>query len=119
MAVPDKHDSAERCAERVIERCGPRLIVASPLGLGKPNALLNALHQRAERDPALSLQLFTALSLARPKPKSDLERRFVGPFAERHFGRDYPDLAYLEALRANRLAANVQVSEFYLQSGAM
>src|SRR5262249_1293556 len=52
-------------------------------------------------------------------PKSELERRFAAPFIERHFGRDYPDLAYLAALRANRLPANVRVSEFYLQSGAM
>ena len=119
MAEPDQHDSLERCAERIIERCGPRLSVAAPLGLGKPNALLNALYRRAEKDSSLSLQLYTALSLARPVPKSELERRFAAPFIERHFGRDYPDLAYVKALRSNRLPANVRVSEFYLQSGAM
>src|SRR5262245_52596736 len=116
MAEPDRHDSVERCAERILERCGPRLAVAAPLGLGKPNALLNALFARAERDPGLALQIYTALSLARPVPKSELERRFAAPFIERHFGRDYPDLAYVKALRAGRLPANVRVSEFYLQS---
>ena len=119
MAGAYRHDSVERCIERIVEHCGGRLAVAAPLGLGKPNALLNALYRRAESDPALSLQLYTALSLARPAPKSELERRFVGPFAERHFGRDYPDLAYVDALRAGRLPRNVRVSEFYLQSGAM
>ena len=119
MAEPGRHDSVERCAALIVERCGPRLSVAAPLGLGKPNALLNALYRRAVKDPALSLQLYTALSLGRPAPRSELERRFAGPFIERHFGRDYPDLAYLAALRANRLPANVRVSEFYLQSGAM
>ncbi|MEW6688672.1 MAG: acetyl-CoA hydrolase/transferase C-terminal domain-containing protein, partial [Pseudomonadota bacterium] len=51
--------------------------------------------------------------------KSELERRFLAPFAARHFGAGYPDLAYVEALRAHRLPGNVQVSEFYFQSGAM
>src|SRR5262247_1223916 len=119
MAEPDKHDSVEACAARIIERCGTRLAVAAPLGLGKPNALLNALYRRAEKDSSISLQLYTALSLARPVPKSDLERRFAAPFIDRHFGRDYPDLAYVNALRSGRLPANVRVSEFYLQSGAM
>jgi acyl-CoA hydrolase len=119
MAEPDRHDSVETCAERIVQRCGARLVVAAPLGLGKPNALLNALYRRAESDPALSLQLYTALSLERPSVKSELERRFIGPFAERHFGRGYPDLAYLGALRAGCLPRNVRVSEFYLQSGAM
>ncbi len=77
MAEPDRHDSVELCAERIVARCGPRLAVAAPLGLGKPNALLNALFKRAQADPALSLQIFTALSLARPSPKSELERRFA------------------------------------------
>jgi acyl-CoA hydrolase len=119
MTVPDRHDSVDACVQRIVERCGARLAVAAPLGLGKPNALLNALYRRAEADPAISLQLYTALSLARPSAKSELERRFIEPFVERHFGRDYPDLAYLKAARADRLPANVRVSEFYLQSGAM
>ena len=119
MAGPDRHDSVENCAARILERCGPRLAVAAPLGLGKPNALLNALYRRAQDDSLLELHLYTALSLARPAPKSELERRFVAPFARRHFGADYPDLAYVDALRSGRLPANVQVSEFYLQSGAM
>jgi len=119
VTLPDRHDSVDACVQQIVERCGARLAVAAPLGLGKPNALLNALYRRAEADPALSLQLYTALSLARPSAKSALERRFLEPFVERHFGRDYPDLAYLAAARADRLPANVRVSEFYLQSGAM
>lgn len=116
---PERHDSVEDCAARIVERCGPRLVVATPLGLGKPNALLNALYRRAQSDARLALHIYTALSLARPAPKSGLERRFVAPFAARQFGPDYPDLAYVEALRAGRLPDNVKVSEFYLQSGAM
>jgi acyl-CoA hydrolase len=119
MAGPERHDSVEQCAALIAERRGPRLAVAVPLGLGKPNALVNALYRRAEGDPRLALHLYTGLSLARPRPKSELERRFLAPFAARHFGANYPDLAYVEALRARRLPGNVQVSEFYFQSGAM
>jgi acyl-CoA hydrolase len=119
MAGPDRHDSVEQCAALIAQRRGPRLAIAVPLGLGKPNALVNALYRRAEADAALTLHFYTGLSLARPRARSELERRFLAPFAARHFGAAYPDLAYVEALRAGRLPANVQVNEFYFQSGAM
>ena len=90
-----------------------------PLGLGKPNVLVNALYARVAADPQLHLRLYTALSLARPRPKSDLERRFLQPFLARQFGADYPDLAYVAAQHAGSLPPNIRVHEFYLQSGAM
>ncbi|QBB72629.1 acetyl-CoA hydrolase [Pseudolysobacter antarcticus] len=95
------------------------LVLATPLGLGKSNHLLNALYARAANDPRLKLHIYTALSLARPRPGSDLEKRFLQLFLDRHFGSDYPDLAYIGALHTNSLPVNVRVSEFYLQSGAM
>ena len=116
---PEQLSSVAACVERIFARCGPALRVAAPLGLGKPNVLINAIYARVAADPALRLHLFTALSLARPLPKSDLERRFLGPFLERQFGADYPDLAYVAAEKAGRLPANVRVQEFYLQSGAL
>ena len=119
--VPD----VETCVERILAHARgdlhaqADLRVATPLGLGKPNVLLNAIYRRAEHDPALKLTLYTALSLARPQAKSELERRFLEPFLARHFGADYPDLAYVAAQHANALPANVRVHEFYLQSGTM
>ncbi len=113
--VPDM----ETCVERILAHAHDGLRLATPLGLGKPNVLLNAIYRRAERDPALKLTIYTALSLARPKAKSDLERRFLDPFLTRHFGTDYPDLAWVAAQHANALPANVRICEFYLQSGAM
>ena len=111
--------SVGACVARIVECAGGELRVAAPLGLGKPNVLLNALYRRVAGDAALRLDIYTALSLARPQPKSDLERRFVEPFLARHFGEDYPDLLYVAAQKAGTLPANVRIHEFYVQSGAM
>ena len=117
--TPEFLTNVDSCVERILDHAQGDLRVGAPLGLGKPNVLLNAIYARVTQDPALKLTLYTALSLARPQPKSDLERRFLDPFLERQFGRDYPDLAYVTALHAGTLPANVHVHEFYLQSGAM
>lgn len=98
---------------------GPRLALAAPLGLGKPNRLLNALYARIKADPARHLMLYTALSLDLPAAGSELERRFLEPFLARHFGANYPRLDYVTDLKAGRLPPNVRVEEFYFQSGAM
>jgi acyl-CoA hydrolase len=109
----------ETCVARILAHARGRLRLATPLGLGKPNVLLNALYRRAVDDSTLRLDIYTALSLARPQPKNELERRFLAPFLERHFGKDYPDLAWVAAQHANALPANIRVHEFYLQSGAL
>lgn len=111
--------AVETCIARILERADGDLRVAMPLGLGKPNVLFNALYRRVAADPGLRMTLYTALSLARPHAKSELEKRFLGPFLARHFGADYPDLDYVAAQHANALPANIRVHEFYLQSGAM
>jgi len=98
---------------------GPLRIVA-PLALGKPHRLLNALYARVEHDPSRPLQLYTALSLNPPKARGNgLEARFMAPFAQRHFGDDFPRLAYADAIARDALPAHVQVEEFYMQSGAL
>jgi len=107
------------CLDRLVGFAGVDLRVAAPLGLGKPNVLLNAMYERVAADPSLRMELYTALSLAVPKAKSDLERRFLTPFLARQFGSDYPDLAYVAAQKAGALPPNVRVQEFYLQSGAL
>lgn len=111
-------DDVEVCVDRAIESVGRHLVVATPLGLGKPVQLLNAFYRRAEVDPELSLHIVTALSLDVPKPGSDIEKRLLGPIVERLFG-DYEPLAYLEPLNAGVLPANIKVSEMYFRAGAM
>lgn len=103
----------------IFSKTGKNLRVAAPLGLGKPNQLLNRLYQRVKQDPSRKLTLFTALSLDIPRPKTDLEKRFVEPFFKRHFGEDYPQLDYLKDLQAQTTPANIQIHEFYFQAGTL
>ena len=117
MSAPLRFDDVGECVEATLRRVGPRIVLAAPLAIGKPNGLLNEFYRRAARDASLHLTILTALSLNRPVGRSDLERRFLEPFVARVFG-DYVDLDYVRAAHAGRLPANVQVREFYLQAGA-
>ncbi|MFY2763610.1 acetyl-CoA hydrolase/transferase C-terminal domain-containing protein [Arenimonas sp. MALMAid1274] len=119
MAPPLQLDSLDAAVDRLLAHAGPALVLAAPLGLGKPHRLLNALTRRIAADPARSLHLLTALSLTPPAPGQGLQRRFLAPFLSRQFGDDFPALDYALALRAGTLPANVRVEEFYMQSGAL
>lgn len=116
--APRRFGDPEACVDWLLETVGRDLKVGVPLGLGKPNHLLNALYRRAREDSRIRLSLFTALSLDTPKPSGELERRLVEPLVARVFG-DYPGLDYLADLKADRMPDNIQVSEFFFQPGAM
>jgi acyl-CoA hydrolase len=111
--------SIDDTVEALLAAAGPALVLAAPLGLGKPHRLLNALYRRVAADPALALTVLTALSLTPPGAGSGLERRFLEPFLARHFGADFVALDYALAQRRDALPANVQIEEFYLQSGEL
>ncbi|MDV3467693.1 acetyl-CoA hydrolase/transferase C-terminal domain-containing protein [Stenotrophomonas sp. C3(2023)] len=116
----EQSSDLEAAVDWLLARVEGPLRVAAPLALGKPHRLLNALYARIENDAERPLQLYTALSLNPPQAHGDgLEARFLGPFAQRHFGADFPRLAYADAMRGDRLPAHVQVEEFYMQSGAL
>jgi acyl-CoA hydrolase len=110
------HD-CERCVDAILARVGPRIVLGTPLGIGKPNALLNALYQRVKGDPSLSLDIITALSLNPPVGASELEERFLAPIRARVWGA-YPRLAFLDDRSAGALPPNVHVLEFYMRSGS-
>jgi len=116
--APREFETAEACVDEVIARVGRRIVLGAPLGLGKPNQLLNAFYRRAEGDPGLELTLYTALSLERPRPESELEAQLLDPFIDRHFG-SYVELEYMRALRGGGLPPNVRVHEFYFRAGSM
>ena len=62
----DTLSSTDALVDALLTRVGRRLRVATPLGLGKPNHLLNALYRRAKADRSIELSLYTALTLQRP-----------------------------------------------------
>ncbi|MDQ8036643.1 MAG: acetyl-CoA hydrolase/transferase C-terminal domain-containing protein [Pedobacter sp.] len=109
-------DRIDDCLDDLSTRIGPQLTLGIPLGVGKPNPLVNALYARARANPSLKLRILTALSLEKPKAGSDMEKRFLGPFVERIFG-DYPDLDYVKDRHTGQLPKNVEVVEFFLKSG--
>ncbi|MDP9008931.1 MAG: hypothetical protein M3N91_09550 [Pseudomonadota bacterium] len=93
-------------------------MLALPLGIGKPNPLANEFYRRARRDPALTLKIFTALSLRAPAWHGELERRFLEPLVARLFGGCIP-LDYVTALHGEGVPGNVQIVEFFLDPGAL
>ncbi len=116
---PTRLQSLDDAVALMLDRIDGPLRIGAPLGLGKPHRLLNALYARLEGTPERPLHLYTALSLDPPSGGKGLQGRFIGPFAKRHFGDDFPRLAYVRALRRNALPAHMEVEEFYMQSGAM
>jgi acyl-CoA hydrolase len=108
----------EAAVDEILARAGTRVVCGAPLGLGKPVPLLNALYARVKAQAQLRLSIITALSLEVPRAASELERRFLEPYARRAFA-GVPELDYLRDLRASGLPANVELSEFYFRPGAM
>ena len=109
----------DAAVDRLLAHAAGHLVLAAPLGLGKPHRLLNAITRRVAADPSASLHLLTALSLTPPAAGKGLQRRFLAPFLSRHFGPDFPVLDYAVAMRRDALPANIRVEEFYVQSGAL
>lgn len=110
---------SDSCVERIFDHCGEHIVMATPLGLGKPNRLINAVYRRIANDPSRRLTIHSALSLDIPDAGQGLQKRFATPFIKRQFGDDYPRLDYVAAMRDGRLPPNIRVHEFYFQSGAM
>jgi acyl-CoA hydrolase len=114
--MPRIFSDPEAIADDIIREVGAKLVVGLPLGLGKANHIVNALFRRAVHDRSIHLTIFTALTLEKPTPSADLERRFIGPVIERLFG-GYPDLDYAKALHAKTLPPNIEVAEFFFLAG--
>jgi acyl-CoA hydrolase len=116
--MPQMFDDVGEIVDEALRRVGSKVVLALPLGIGKPNLIANEFYRRARADANLDLTIFTALSLRKPRGGSDLEMRFVDPLSERIFG-DYPDLDFLAAVRAGKLPPNVQVIEFFFEPGSL
>jgi acyl-CoA hydrolase len=110
-------DDVGECVDAVLRRVGRRVVLALPLGIGKPNPIANEFYRRAARDPGIDLTIVTALSLRKPTARTDLERRLLGPLVERVFG-NYVDLDYAQAMRRGDVPPNIRIIEFFLEPGA-
>ncbi len=115
MNKPQHFDDANALARAISQKCGGKITLALPLGLGKANSVANAIYARAASDVSQKLNIFTALTLQRPSV-SGLEARFIDPVLDRLFG-GYPELAYARALRSGTLPKNIQISEFFFLAG--
>jgi acyl-CoA hydrolase len=111
-------EDVERCVDAVIADVGKDIVLALPLGLGKAGHFANALYRRAVGDPFLKLTIVTALTLERPTPSSDLEKRLMKPIVARLFD-GCAELEYAHARREGSLPGNIKVHEFFFQTGAM
>jgi acyl-CoA hydrolase len=113
---PVRFDDPAQLADAILERAGKSIVLALPLGVGKANHIANALYAKAASDPSIRLTIFTALTLEAPPMKSELERRFFAPVAERAFG-GYPALDYATAIRAGTVPPNIEINEFFFVAG--
>ncbi|MEO8104518.1 MAG: acetyl-CoA hydrolase, partial [Betaproteobacteria bacterium] len=116
MTRPNRFPTIDAAIDALIGHVGSHIVLAIPLGIGKPNPFVNALYRRVKESPALHMKILTALSFEKPRGHSDLEQRFLGPFVERVFG-DYPDLDYVTDSRRDRLPPNIEVYEFFMKTG--
>ncbi len=116
--MPQMFDDVGEIVEEALRRVGKRVVLALPLGIGKPNLIANEFFRRARGDASLDLTIFTALSLRKPTGTSDLEKAFIEPLAARVFG-NYPELDYLQAVRTGAMPANARVIEFFFEPGAL
>ena len=114
--MPARFTDPDAIVDAIIAQVGRRIVLGLPLGLGKANTIANALFRRAVQDRSLDLHIFTALTLEAPPAKSALEKRFMGPIAERLMG-GYPPLEYAVAAHRNALPPNVRVDEFFFLAG--
>ncbi|MEJ1964275.1 MAG: acetyl-CoA hydrolase/transferase C-terminal domain-containing protein [Gammaproteobacteria bacterium] len=110
-------DDVGECVDAVLRRVGPRVVLALPLGIGKPNPIANEFYRRAVRDPGIDLTIITALSLRKPTARTGLEKRLVGPLVERIFG-NYIELEYTQGMLRGDVPPNIRIVEFFLESGA-
>ena len=111
------YQSVTELADALIASLGKTVVVGLPIGVGKAVHVADALFERALSDPSISLTIFTGLTLATPRSRSDLEARFIDPLVERLY-TDWPTPAYVQAMSDNNLPSNIQVREFYLRPGA-
>lgn len=106
----------KKCVDDVLDHMGSDITFGMTLALGKPVLLINELYRRAKEDPSIKLNIMTALALERPRMKSEIERRFLGPLVNRVFDGT-PEFDYMNDFRNGKLPKNVEIYEFFNKAG--
>ena len=82
--MPQMFDDVGEIVEEALRRVGKRVVLALPLGIGKPNLIANEFFRRARGDASLDLTIFTALSLRKPtgieRPGESVHRAAGGTY---------------------------------------
>ncbi len=110
------HTIYESAAKNIIERIGKSIVLAIPLGLGKPIGFVNAIYRIASEDPSIQLTIITGLTLARPLIDNELEKRLAEPILERIL-KDYEDPLYERDRLLEQVPHNIKIIEFFLNPG--
>lgn len=107
----------ESAVAEILKRLPSDIVVAMPLGLGKPVALIDALYRQIANLPDRKLTILTALSLGRPVEKSVEAGRLLNPVFDRLYG-NYTEPQYITDLANAALPSNICVKEFYFKPGS-
>lgn len=110
------YSNAGDCADEIIARLNKKICVGIGCGVGKPVNFINALYLRAKSDPEIDLTIISALTLEKPKPQNELQRRLMEPMMSRIF-EDGPDFEHVLDLRKNAIPDNVKLYEWMLPPG--
>jgi len=110
------YNDVKKSVDDVLDYMGNEISFAMTLALGKPILFINELYRRAKEDSTIKLNIVTALSLERPRFKSEIEKRFMGPLVDRIF-KGTPEFDYMHDLRTGNLPKNVEIYEFFNKAG--
>jgi acyl-CoA hydrolase len=110
-------NDVRKTVDDAINYVGKDIVLGVTLALGKPVKILNEFYRRAKEDPEISLKIITALSLEKPRGKSELEVRFIKGVCDRVFA-GVPDFDYMNDFHEGSFPPNVQIYEFYCKPGS-
>ncbi|WP_228723231.1 acetyl-CoA hydrolase/transferase C-terminal domain-containing protein [Desulfosediminicola flagellatus] len=110
------YSDVEKSVDDVLNYMGNEISFAMTLALGKPILFINELYRRAKEDSTIKLNIVTALALERPRIKSEIEKRFMGPLVDRIFNGT-PEFDYMHDFRTGKLPKNVEIYEFFNKAG--
>ena len=104
--------TVEDYAKRLFKDFNGNVVLGGSLGSGFPQLLANALFEYARSDQEAHLEIFSGLTLERPRGTGLEERLYQAIW------KDVPPVAYFDYIRQHgNLPKGIDIVEFYFQSG--